>query len=115
MEQELEEETLSENQHTFFMEKGLKELVHMLQLPFPPILQAELLVVSLVLKGPNTTISAGCNSGFDASYLAYNAIRIGDADLMIVGAGEAPITPYIFAIFCASGFLSREIGNRERP
>jgi 3-oxoacyl-[acyl-carrier-protein] synthase II len=30
---------------------------------------------------------------------------------MIVGAGEAPITPYIYAVFCASGFLSRE--NRQ--
>jgi 3-oxoacyl-[acyl-carrier-protein] synthase II len=30
---------------------------------------------------------------------------------MIAGAGEAPITPYIHAIFCASGNLSRE--NQE--
>jgi 3-oxoacyl-(acyl-carrier-protein) synthase len=60
------------------------------------------------LKGPNTTVSSGCNSGLDATYLAYNAILSGDADLMIVGAGECPITPCTFAIFCASGFLSRE-------
>jgi 3-oxoacyl-[acyl-carrier-protein] synthase II len=61
----------------------------------------------LGLKGPNNTISAGCNSGLDACYLACNSIQIGDADVIIVGAGEAPITPYIFAIFCASGYLSR--------
>jgi 3-oxoacyl-[acyl-carrier-protein] synthase II len=30
---------------------------------------------------------------------------------MIMGASEAPITPYIYAAFCATGFLSRE--NRE--
>ena len=55
----------------------------------------------------NNTISAGCNSGLDACYLAYSSIQNGDADVIIVGAGEAPITPYIFAIFCASGYLSR--------
>jgi 3-oxoacyl-[acyl-carrier-protein] synthase II len=47
----------------------------------------------------------------DATFLAFNAIRLGDADVMITGAGEAPITPYIYAAFCATGFHSRE--NRE--
>ena len=45
------------------------------------------------LKGPNTTVSAGCTSGLDAIYLAYNTIKLGDADIMLAGAGEAPITP----------------------
>jgi 3-oxoacyl-(acyl-carrier-protein) synthase len=66
------------------------------------------------LKGPNTTIAAGCNSGLDALYLSYNAIRLEDADVMLVGAGEAPITPYIHALFCASGFLTKENGEPHK-
>jgi 3-oxoacyl-(acyl-carrier-protein) synthase len=44
----------------------------------------------------------------DAAFLAYNAIRLGDADVMIVGAGEAPITACTYASFCAIGLHSRE-------
>ena len=33
---------------------------------------------------------------------------------MIVGAGEAPITPFCYAIFCASGNLSRENSHPEK-
>jgi len=60
------------------------------------------------LKGTNTTIASACNSGLDAIYSAYNAIRLGDSDMMLAGAGEAPITPYIVALFCATGILSKE-------
>jgi 3-oxoacyl-(acyl-carrier-protein) synthase len=62
----------------------------------------------LNLKGTNTTVASGCNSGLDAAFLAFNAVRLGDADIMVIGASEAPITPYIHAAFCATGFLSRE-------
>ena len=99
---------ISENQHTVFMEKGLKRLSPYAAISISTHSASGIISCKFNIRGPNTTISAGCNSGLDASYLAYNAIRIGDADLMIAGAGEAPLTPYIFAIFCASGFLSRE-------
>jgi 3-oxoacyl-[acyl-carrier-protein] synthase II len=36
---------------------------------------------------------------------------MGDADVMIVGAGEAPITPYIVSIFSACGVLSNQNGD----
>jgi 3-oxoacyl-[acyl-carrier-protein] synthase II len=101
----------SENQHTIFMEKGLKRISPYAAIAICTHSAAGIISSQLKLKGPNTTIAAGCNSGLDASYLAYNAIRLGDADIMLAGAGEAPITPYIFGIFCAGGFLSR--GNGE--
>jgi 3-oxoacyl-[acyl-carrier-protein] synthase II len=101
----------SENQHNIFLEKGLKRISPYSAISISTHSASGIISSQFRLKGPNTTVSSGCNSGLDASYLAYNAIRIGDADLMIVGAGEAPITPYIYAIFCSSGFLSRE--NRE--
>ena len=102
---------VSEHYHTVFMEKGLKRISPYAAVSISTHSASGIISCEFSLKGPNTTISSGCNSGLDASYLAYNAISKGDADLMIAGAGEAPITPYIYAIFCASGFLSRE--NRQ--
>lgn len=97
-----------ETQHAIFLEKGLKRMS-----PYtPPSISTHsasgIIACEFKLKGPNTTISAGCNSGLDAAYLASNEIRLGDADVMIVGAAEAPITPFCYALFCASGNLSRQ-------
>ncbi|MBS3919066.1 MAG: beta-ketoacyl-ACP synthase II [Deltaproteobacteria bacterium] len=103
-----------ENQHIIFMEKGVKRIS-----PFTAVMicthsAAGIISCELGVKGQNITISSGCTSGLDAIYSAYNAIQLGDADIMFAGAGEAPITPYIIAIFCAAGLLSRDNGEPER-
>ena len=97
-----------ETQHAIFMEKGFKRINPYAAVSISTHSASGMISCHYRLRGPNTTVAAGCNSGLDAAYLAFNAIRFGDADVMIVGTGEAPITPYGFAIFCASGFLSRE-------
>jgi 3-oxoacyl-[acyl-carrier-protein] synthase II len=102
-----------ETQQTIFIEKGLKRISPYTAIGVSTHSASGIISCQFNLKGPNTTIASGCNSGLDAIYLAYNMIRLGDADVMIVGAGEAPITPFCYAIFCASGNLSRE--NFEPP
>ena len=99
---------VSDIQHSIFMEKGLKKISPYSAISISTHSASGIISSEFNLTGPNTTISSGCNSGLDATYLAYNTIYLGDADLMIVGAGEVPITPCTFAIFCASGNLSRE-------
>ena len=103
-----------EEQYSIFMEKGIKRLS-----PFGAVMicthsAAGLISCEFGLKGPNTTIAAGCTSGLDAIYSAYNAIRIGDADIMLAGAGEAPITPCSIALFCACGLLSKSNGDPDK-
>jgi 3-oxoacyl-[acyl-carrier-protein] synthase II len=100
-----------ETQHAIFLEKGLKRMRPYLPDSISAHSASAIIACEFKLKGPNTTVSAGCNSGLDAAYLASNAIRLGDADVMIVGVGEAPITPFCYALFCATGNLSRE--NQE--
>ena len=100
-----------ENQYTIFMEKGIRRLS-----PFGAVMicshsAAGIISCEIGLKGPNTTIAAGCTSGLDAIYSAYNTIRLGDADIMLAGAGEAPITPCSVALFCTCGLLSRKNGE----
>jgi 3-oxoacyl-[acyl-carrier-protein] synthase II len=103
-----------ENQYSIFMEKGIKRLS-----PYGAVMicthsATGIISCELGLKGPNTTIAAGCTSGLDAIYSAYNAIRLGDADIMLAGAGEAPITPCSLALFCINGLLSRNNGEPSR-
>ena len=103
-----------ENQHIIFMEKGINRIS-----PFAAVMicthsAAGIISCELGIKGPNTTISSGCTSGLDAVYAAYNAIKLGDADIMLAGAGEAPITPYIVAIFCSCGLLTRSNGDPKK-
>jgi 3-oxoacyl-[acyl-carrier-protein] synthase II len=103
----------SEGQHIAFVEKGIKRIS-----PFAVVMTCThsasgIICYELGIKGTNTTISAACNSGLDAIYLAYNTIRLGDTDIMFAGAGEAPVTPYIISLFSASGILSSN--NGEAP
>lgn len=103
-----------ESQHIIFMEKGFKRLSPLTAVMICTHSAAGIISCELGLKGPNTTVSSGCTSGLDAIYSAYNTIRLGDADMMLAGAGEAPITPYIVAIFCACGLLSRSNSNPKK-
>ena len=103
-----------ETQHSIFIEKGLRRISPFTVVSSSTHSASGIIACEFNLRGPNTTISAGCNSGLDATFLGFNAIRLGDAEIMLVGAGEAPITPYIYGAFCASGNLSRENGNPSK-
>lgn len=103
-----------ESQHAIFFEKGFKRISPFAAVSISSHSASGIISCEYNLRGPNTTISAGCNSGLDATYLATNAIRVGDADIMIAGAGEATITPFCYAIFCASGNLSKENSEPQK-
>jgi 3-oxoacyl-[acyl-carrier-protein] synthase II len=64
--------------------------------------------VSLVLgtKGLSYSPSSACSSGSDAIGQAYQAIRAGDARVMIAGGAEAPVVPLIVAAFNSLRALS---------
>lgn len=102
---------VKENQHIVFMEKGIKRISPFAVTMTYPHSAAGIICCELGLRGLNTTISTGCNSGLDAIHVAYNSIILGDADIMLAGAGEAPITPYIVGLFSAAGILSKNNGT----
>lgn len=64
--------------------------------------------VSLVLgtKGVNYSPSSACSSGSDAIGQAYEAIKVGNAKVMIAGGAEAPIMPIVLAAFNSARALS---------
>lgn len=60
----------------------------------------------LGLGGPAITMTTGCTGGNDAIGFAADAIRRGEADIMVAGASEAPIAPFVVACFDVIGALS---------
>lgn len=58
------------------------------------------------LMGVCNTISTGCTAGTDSVGFAFESIQNGDADVMIAGASEAPITPITFGAFDTVNVLS---------
>lgn len=58
------------------------------------------------LRGPNTTVSTACSSAAHAIGDALNAIRHGQADVMISGGSESTMTPLGLGGFAACRALS---------
>jgi 3-oxoacyl-[acyl-carrier-protein] synthase II len=52
-------------------------------------------------QGPNMAVISACATGAGSVGEAAEIIRRGDADLMIAGGGEAPLTPMLYAAFNA--------------
>ena len=59
------------------------------------------LAVRLQAHGPATVISTGCTSGIDAIGHAHTLIQDDEADVVIAGAADAPISPITVACFDA--------------
>jgi 3-oxoacyl-[acyl-carrier-protein] synthase II len=60
------------------------------------------------IKGPNITITTACSSGAHAIGQAYDAIRLGRADVFIAGGTEAAIVQYNYLGFDVMGVMSKK-------
>ncbi|WP_084963796.1 beta-ketoacyl-[acyl-carrier-protein] synthase family protein [Thermoactinospora rubra] len=59
------------------------------------------LAVRFGAQGPAAVVSTGCTSGIDSIGRAYRLIQDGEADVVIAGASDAPISPITVACFDA--------------
>lgn len=66
------------------------------------------------LNGICNTISTGCTAGTDSMGFCFETIADGDADIMIAGASEAPLTPITFGAFDVVSVLSARNDEPEK-
>ncbi|MGY1601841.1 beta-ketoacyl-[acyl-carrier-protein] synthase family protein [Geodermatophilus sp. SYSU D00815] len=70
------------------------------------------LAVRFGAHGPATVVSTGCTSGIDAVGYGTQLIEDGDADIVISGASDAPISPISMACFDT---IRATTGNNADP
>jgi 3-oxoacyl-[acyl-carrier-protein] synthase II len=95
-----------EQQHKILLEKGPSRVSPF----FIPMMISNIapayVGMTFGAKGINEAVSSACASGTNAVGDAFRVIARGDADAMITGGTESPITPLSFAGFCAMKAMS---------
>jgi 3-oxoacyl-[acyl-carrier-protein] synthase II len=101
----------AEEQHTIFIEKGLKRVDPLLAIKIFPGGALGQVSVEFGIRGHSNTISSACAAGSDSVGYAFYAIKNDLADVMITGGAEAPIVPLTFGAFCLIRALSTRNGD----
>jgi beta-ketoacyl-acyl-carrier-protein synthase II len=95
-----------EDQHRTLLEKGPSRVSPF----FIPMMISDMasgqVSIQLGAKGPNYCTVSACSSGAHAVGDAYRIIQCDEADVMICGGAEAPVTPISFAGFCSMKAMS---------
>lgn len=90
-----------------FAQKGPRRISPMLVPTVMPNAVACLISIHLGTRGPAITSTSACASGTQAILEAYHLLRRGEAQVVICGSTEAPITPVATASFANARALSR--------
>lgn len=101
-------------QYDTFREKGFRRInPHIIYAAFSDACAGSI-SLKLGLKGPSTTVAASCASGAASIGLGFHAIRNGEADAVLAGGADAPITSMILASYCAANALSTRNGEPQK-
>ncbi|BAQ10270.1 3-oxoacyl-acp synthase [Bacillus sp. OxB-1] len=95
-----------EQQFKTFLEKGYRRVSPFFVPMMIPDMASGQVSIHLGAKGINSCTVTACASGTNSIGDAFEVIRRGDADIMITGGTEAPITTMAVAGFCSSTALS---------
>src|SRR5699024_8216483 len=95
-----------EDQHTKLLEKGARRISPFFVPMMIPDMAAGQVSIQLGAKGINSCTTTACASGANSIGDAFKTIERGDADFMIAGGTEAPITNMAFAGFSSMKAVS---------
>ncbi|HHW00056.1 MAG TPA: beta-ketoacyl-ACP synthase II [Clostridiaceae bacterium] len=97
-----------EEQHQVLLSKGHKKVSPF----FIPMMIANMasgrIAIEYGARGFNSCVVTACATGTNSIGDAFRVIQRGEADVMITGGTEAPITPLAFAGFCSMGAMSTQ-------
>lgn len=95
-----------ENQFETFLNRGYKRVSPFFVPMMIPDMAAGQVSIMLGAKGINSCTVTACATGTNSIGDAFKVIQRGDADVMVTGGAEAPITRMSVAGFCANTALS---------
>lgn len=101
-------------QHKTLMERGPMRINPFTALASFPDACASNISIELGVTGPSFSIATACSSASDAGGYAFEAIRSGAMDFLIMGGAEASIYPGILAAFCVARALSTRNEEPEK-
>jgi len=104
----------AEEQHSIFIERGLKRVDPLLAIKIYPGGATSQVSIEFGIKGHSNTIGGACAAGTDNIGYAFYAIKNNFAEIMIAGGTEAPIVPLTFGAFCLIRALSTRNGDPTR-
>jgi len=103
----------AEQQCQVYFEKGLKHVDPALALMVFGGAASCNIAIELGVQGPNSTNSMSCASGTIAVGNGFRAIRDDDADVMLCGGSEAPLSRLTFGAFAIIRAMSSRNDNPE--
>jgi 3-oxoacyl-[acyl-carrier-protein] synthase II len=103
-----------EREYKVLEEKGPGRVSPFLITMMVPNMAAGQLAIMLGATGPTQCPVLACATGGEAIAEGLELIRRGDADVVIAGSSEAPITPLSMAGFCAIRAVSRRNDEPHR-
>ncbi len=103
-----------EREHEKFLTEGPKRVSPFLIPMMIPDMASGQVAILYGLKGPNFCTVSACASGAHAIGESFRLIAYGDAEMVICGGSEAPLTAYTIAAFSNMGALSKRDDAPEK-
>ena len=101
-------------QHDVYKEKGPLRINPFTALTVFPDAPASFISIDLGIYGPSFSLATACSSALDAVGYAFNAIRRGELDVILMGGAEATVFPQAFSAFCMLRAMSQQNDEPER-
>ena len=103
-----------EEQHSILIEKGPRRISPFFIPMMIPNMPAGQVSIMLDLRGPSFSVVSACATGGNCIGSAYDAIRLGQAEVMLAGGTEAAVTPLGIGGFCAMRAMSTRNDDPSR-
>ncbi len=103
-----------ENHHKALIERGPRKASPLMIPTLIGNICGGLVAIEFGARGPNFGVVSACSTSAHAIGESLRIIRSGEADVMICGGAEAPITPLSYAGFCSMKAMSTANENPQK-
>lgn len=105
---------ISDDAYTDLVLKGLGHVDGGVIVEVPPHAATSHVSIELGLKGPTMSNSTGCATSLVAIAQGADALRNGLAKVMVVGASEACVSPFVYGLLCRLRVLTTDNSDPAR-